>query len=318
MSYPGQPPPTPPATPYGAPPPYAEPPKGRMNGCLIGCLAVLGLTGLVAVIGGFVAFTQFKKLRENWTETAPVAIPAVVITDPEWTALEARVDQFQDEMKAGTRTEPLKMKENEINAFLQRDKDFAEFGKRFSVDVEGDKLKGQLSVPLEGIPGLTGRYLNGTFYARLGLRDGEIYPSLLSADVKDKPVPEEILNELNKKIEEDVRKAEGKPSAGAPGPRPAGAPPNPSSEWKQKLKSIEIADDAVTLVPEPPKSSTSGDGAAPEAAAPEASETKAADEAKPAAAAKPAEEAAPAKKTEPEKAAAEPTPTPKAKKKMAK
>src|SRR5262249_24323503 len=83
---------------------------------------------------------------------------------------------------------------DELTALLQRDEDFKD---RVAVMVEGDKLKGQVSLPFD-FPGLGRRYFNGSATFKGALEDRGLIVTVDQAEVKDQPVPENIMEHLRK------------------------------------------------------------------------------------------------------------------------
>ena len=100
------------------------------------------------------------------------------------------------------------------------------------VDVEGDKVKGQVSFPLEGIglPAFKGRYLNGKATLKVSLEDGFLRVTLDALEVKGKPVPATFIDQLRtKNLAEDASR-------------------NPeNAEAIRKLESIQVKDGKVII-----------------------------------------------------------------------
>ncbi len=63
-------------------------------------------------------------------------------------------------MEAGTASEPLVLSSDDLNALIE---DKPEMKGKIYVTVEGDEVKGRVSIPLGelGLPMVKGRYLNG-------------------------------------------------------------------------------------------------------------------------------------------------------------
>jgi hypothetical protein len=94
-------------------------------------------------------------------------------------------------VRSGRPTPPLTLNADEINAFIQTDTNMARLKGKLYVTLEGNRLKGQVSVPLEelGLRIFKGRYLNGSGIFAVGLQKGILVVNADSLSVKGKPLP---------------------------------------------------------------------------------------------------------------------------------
>jgi len=69
---------------------------------------------------------------------------------------------------------------------------------RLHVTIEGDELKGRLSLPLDAVNArvLKGRYLNGTATLKVKFEDGMLDVHTESLLVKGKPVPNALMSKI--------------------------------------------------------------------------------------------------------------------------
>ncbi|MBN1670589.1 MAG: hypothetical protein JXR37_06130 [Kiritimatiellae bacterium] len=179
--------------------------KGR--GCGIaaalvagGCLTLLLIVG----IGGYMAYHGVKKiattLLEDYTDTQPRALPEVQVSEPEAQALVARFDAFKDGLKEGRAVPPLELSGEDINRLIHHHPAFQEAAGHVYVTIEADRIKGEITIPLEQFgPLVQGRYLNGSAVFRIQLMGGRIVLFVDSIEVKGKPVPEQIMQEIRAK-----------------------------------------------------------------------------------------------------------------------
>src|SRR5689334_20812420 len=120
------------------------PPKKR--GCFFyGCIGaiivfVIGVT--VVVFGIRYAISSFV---QNYTDTAPLEMPKVEMTQVELDRLKTRVSDFSKALDNHQKTPPLVLTASEVNALLanyhmsnDKQKDA-----RFYISLEGDRAKGQ-------------------------------------------------------------------------------------------------------------------------------------------------------------------------------
>jgi hypothetical protein len=216
--------------------PYAEPPR-KPRGCLFyGCL-IAGILALLTVlmIAAFIflGIRAYFNVRDHYTSPTPMVLPKLEMSDEERKALRDRIDAFSDALEDGEDAEPLVLTGDELNAFLLED---SELKDRVHFVVEGDQLKGEMSVPLgdTGLPGLKGRYLNGEATFRASLQNGQLVINAESAEINGQRIPDKYMAEFRKaNLVED---AMDKPI---------------TARILRSLQSIEIKDGKVIITPMP-------------------------------------------------------------------
>src|ERR1041385_1017167 len=216
----------------GLPPPPAVPEKKR--GCwFYGCVT-LAIVGVVCVVVGiFVARWAIglsSRLINEFTDTVPMQIETVTLSPEEKSALDDRLAAFQLAMDNQKEVRELILTARELNGLIADNKDLR--GKLF-VMIEGDRIKGKLSVPLTKDLGpfkVKGRYLNGTAAFRVTLAAGSLEVALDEMEGKGKPLPATAMKEIAKKnLAEDVEL-------------------DPKNARKiERFESIQIKDDKVIL-----------------------------------------------------------------------
>lgn len=168
-----------------------EPPQKRRRGCLFyGCLS--GTVCLLAILIAFLlGLYQLKRMLNFYTDTHAVSLPSVQLSAAEMDLLKRRIENFQDAVRTGRPTEPLSLSADEINALIASDPNLARVKGRVYVTIEGNRLKGQVSLPLDelGLPIFRNRYLNGTGVFAVGLHRGDLLVTTDSLVVKNKPLP---------------------------------------------------------------------------------------------------------------------------------
>ncbi len=242
--------------------------RPRQRGCFFyGCViaSVLAVLLIIALaVLAFLGMRLFSGLVDEWTSPVPAELPKVQVSEEERKSVRERVDAFKKALEAGTATDPLVLTSDDLNALIEENPDFR--GKVFA-RVEGDKLKGQISIPLDKlkIGMLSGRYLNGEAELKASLSDGFLVVTLETLEVNGKRPPENFLVGLRKqnlakdaydntKNAEMIRRFESleikdgtiilkprihaKTPADADGPR-APTPPAPASKPKPKLPQAE-------------------------------------------------------------------------------
>jgi hypothetical protein len=180
--------------------PFAEPPR-KPRGCLFyGCLiaGILALLTVLTIAGlTYLGVRAYFNVRDQYTSPTPMVLPKLEMSDEERKALRDRIDAFSDALEDGEDAEPLVLTGDELNAFLLED---SEMKDRIHFFVEGDQLKGEMSVPLgeTGLPGLKGRYLNGKATFRASLQNGQLVINAESAEINGQPIGEPFMADFRK------------------------------------------------------------------------------------------------------------------------
>ena len=173
-----------------------EPPK-KQRGCFfygcMTCLVLLLVVGLTAFLGVRYAIHRANAMIAEYTDTQPMALPKEEMPAAELDALKKRFAAFHDALQAHSNTAPLILTGQEINALLLSAPEMKDFKDRFHVALEGDQIKGQVSLPLEPyfkIPFIDtkGRYLNGVGVFKAALTNNQLSITTQFAGSKGKAV----------------------------------------------------------------------------------------------------------------------------------
>ena len=137
---------------YQAPKFTPEPPPAvrKQHGCFFyGCI-IAGILALLFVILmvvlAFVFYNFASNAVKQYTSTTPLELPKVAMPEEERKALKDRVEAFRKSVHEGRATETLVLTSDDINALIDEQPDLKG---RFYVKVEGDEVKGLVSMPLE-------------------------------------------------------------------------------------------------------------------------------------------------------------------------
>lgn len=179
--------------------------KSKGRPCLYGCLAMVAIGCLVGVVGAIAAYHYgsafLQKMVEEYTDAAPAEIPEVTLSDERMAELESRLSDFKGALDGNVEMDTLVLSAEEINALIQRYPEFQRFGRWVYVTIEGETVKGKISVPLDtlklpGWLGAKGRYLNGSGTFSVSVSGGTLYVFLESMTIKGKPAPEQFMAAL--------------------------------------------------------------------------------------------------------------------------
>src|SRR5689334_22023407 len=132
-------------------PNYPEPPKPQGRGCLFwgGIIAaVLLLCALLAVYAGY---RFVHGLVNEYTDTKPIDMPQVQLSDAEIKNLRQRIANFDTAIKANKAMEPLILTADEINALIAAITKTNPMPVRLFFSFNDNRVQAQLSVPTDGI-----------------------------------------------------------------------------------------------------------------------------------------------------------------------
>jgi hypothetical protein len=200
---------------------------------LIGCLSVF----VLLIIGGIAAYYGIKRaftgLVDNYTDTQPRELMQIAMAETDVQSVIERADKFKAAVKEGKATDPLVLSGDDINALIQHHSDLKDVAGKAYVTIEDDRIRGEISVPLEKITSMMeGRYLNGSAEFTINLVDGRLLVFLESLEVRGKPVPEEFMKKI--RSENLAKEAQSDPEI---------------VSIINGLKSIDVADGYLTIIP---------------------------------------------------------------------
>jgi hypothetical protein len=182
--------------------PNPEPPMPKKRGCFFyGCITSLIIL-FVLVVGFFIAVRLAIRWGNNmvaqYTDTSAMTVPKTDMRDDEIKALKARVAAFNSAVDARSNTPPLVLTSREINTLVATSPDLKDYKDKFYVTLEGDTVKGQISLPLEGLVKMPfvdvkGRYLNGSGTFKASVNNGELSVFVEELEARGKPLPDKFM-----------------------------------------------------------------------------------------------------------------------------
>ena len=174
-------------------------PKPRRGCFFYGCIT--GVVLLVMLLGALLLGLHYvKKVVNRYTDTKPMELPTVQMSQAEMAQVKQRFEAFQQAVREQHATKPLTLTADDINALIASGPDQQAWKGKVYVSLESDQLKGEVSVPLQevGVGMLKGRYLNGSVSFNLSFRDGVLSITPQTIQVKGEPLPEVYLREIRK------------------------------------------------------------------------------------------------------------------------
>jgi hypothetical protein len=179
------------------------PKKGR--GCFFYGAITLALVFIGVVAGIYFGIRKgFLTGVETYTAPAPAPIPRLQISPQEQERLARNLAAQAEQATRPGGPEELALTEQELNVLLNQWPAMGPFSEQIYLRPEGDKLKAQVSVPLDQFelwnsitrklwtsPGK--RYLNGIASFNVGITNGALTLSLADFEANGKNLPEEFI-----------------------------------------------------------------------------------------------------------------------------
>jgi hypothetical protein len=150
-------------------------------------LLVAGVIGLGVV--------KMRRLRDQLTATEPAEVPVVDASAQQARELNREYSTLKEAIQKGRAT-TLTLTADELNRMVATVPQLKDFRGRVHFTIEDDRLGATASIPLDQIPGFQGRYLNGDFDLQVRCQNGVLEVYATQVTVKDKPLPEKIMNKL--------------------------------------------------------------------------------------------------------------------------
>ena len=176
-----------------------QPAKARRGCFFYGCITSVVL--LVLVIGALLVGLHYaKKMVNQFTDTQPMELPTVQMPQDRIDKLKQRFEAFQEAVRNQRPAPPLTLSADEINVLIASGPEREAAKGKVCVSLEGDQLKGQVSVPLQhvGWGMFRGRYLNGSATFNLAFRNGALFVTAQTLAVKGSPLPETFMQQIRK------------------------------------------------------------------------------------------------------------------------
>jgi len=164
-----------------------------------GCIT--GVVLLVIVLGALMIGLHYvKTLVNRYTDTKPVELPTVQVSQAEAAQMKERFEAFQQAVREQRATKPLVLSADDINALITSGGEQQAWKGKVYVSLDGDQLKGELSVPLQdvGLSAFAGRYLNGSATFNLSFRDGRLSITPQTILAKGQPIPDVFMQQIRK------------------------------------------------------------------------------------------------------------------------
>jgi hypothetical protein len=174
---------------------------GKKRGCLFyGCLSLV-IAALLVIVVGILGYFFLKRTTEGWvrnyTDAGPAQLERVEYSREQTDVLQRKAAEFQRALETGTNVIELTLTTDDLNALISTQPQLKD---KLLVRIDNDQVRGDISMPLSNLGPLKlgGRYLNGSVIFQVVLTNGVLDVRLHDVQVKNKPLPPLVLNELKK------------------------------------------------------------------------------------------------------------------------
>lgn len=177
-----------------------------------GCFFYGAITFVLVLIG--VMFGLYFGARKaahaavaKYTATSPMQLPRLNLTEADQGRIAEELARTA-QRAAGTPGGKVALTEEQLNVLLGQSPQVKPFREHLYLQPEGDKLKAQMSLPLDqfeewktftrkiGGGGLTNRYLNGTAFLDLSVTNGALQMSITNLVVNNETLPDKFTSRL--------------------------------------------------------------------------------------------------------------------------
>ncbi len=162
------------------------------------CAWVAGSLALLLALLLLGLWLYLNHLRNRLTSSEPMEVPVVEVSSSQKRKVEKVYQQVRQAMEQKRATEA-SLGGEDLNALLALAPETRKASRRAALTLEGEVVRATLSLPLDSIEGMRGRYLNGEFTFRIKVSNGQVQLTLLEGQAKGRPIPQYIIDKLNER-----------------------------------------------------------------------------------------------------------------------
>jgi hypothetical protein len=168
------------------------------RGCLFYMLLALAISIAVLSVASYLGYRYAKSLINQFTDTEPMQVPTVEISEADLTRLRDRVNAFGTALQQGQAVQPLTITADEANALIASTPELLTVRGKLHFEFQGSNVVSQFSIPAEdlGLQPLKGRYVNASGTFTVGMTNGVLNVNAQSLSAKGKPLPETFMNRI--------------------------------------------------------------------------------------------------------------------------
>lgn len=197
---------------------------------IIAIIAIV-LVCLILLIAGILwlsASMAIRKIRNDYTSDQPMVIEHEQLTSTQRTKIIKKYKSIYDVIKNGKKT-TIVLDSKEFSQIMANSPETKDLAKSSKFWLEGDRMKAELAIPMNFIPQLQGRYLNGVFTFRFSITDGKLDVYVEECLVHGSPIAPAFLKMINAQdLKGHLNRQMG-------------------TSWQNSIESLEIQDSKATI-----------------------------------------------------------------------
>lgn len=148
----------------------SAPPAKKGHGCLFWLAIAAGVALLSVAIIGMALWHQYRKLQAATSDKPQTIAVAPPSADMARTAQD-KVTRLTEAVRRNT-SDTFNFSGDELNALLATSPQLADVRGKTAFAIQGQQLSANVSLPLDALPGLQGRFLNAQVDVELTFKDG--------------------------------------------------------------------------------------------------------------------------------------------------
>ena len=195
---------------------------------LIICGVFVGI--IILLVAGVLLYSNhaIRKFKKEYTEDKPAVIQHEPITKSQQTKLATKYNSLKEVVKNHKKTE-IQFTSEEFSQMMAYSPETKGFANKSKFWLEDDKIKADLSISLNSIPQMQGRYLNGLFTFSVTMQDGKMRLHVDECLVKGHPISPTYMKLLNSQNLEGLLSQHS------------------GTNWNEFIDSLEIKDGKLTI-----------------------------------------------------------------------
>lgn len=176
---------------------HVAPAKSGCGCWILGCLGIMLVMLILTIIAMGIGYYYVGKTVASYTSPTPVELPQVEHSSAELEVIQKRIESFTRQVNVGQESAEIELTADDLNAVISNNP--ATKGRAF-LEIQDDKLKAQVSIPISGTGLADGRYLNADATLDMKMVNGQLQVILDDVTVNGQAVPkvvEQALKQTN-------------------------------------------------------------------------------------------------------------------------
>ncbi len=177
--------------------------KAGMGCWLKGCLVLLVVGAVLGLVAGWGAYSVYKKVA-GFVSSEPASLPPVKTNQEKYEEVRNRIRDFQKNTSSDIRSH-LELTADDVNTYIAYEPGLADLRGRFFLRIEDGSLLGDVSIPLEKLLKMKGKFVNGTVGLKASISEGrEFNIALTSLKVNGKEPPAEFMKPMSDGLQQGI------------------------------------------------------------------------------------------------------------------